>query len=212
MVASNSRKGGKSHPFRGRILVVLGLILSFYSLVLPFYNVEMFVYGFEPSAFSAYFWSFKGSGKSNYPINTFFSRIGLDQPFYAGWTRDISEAPSYPSSYFDSYWFNFAFSTTIFAEAVITLFALQLLTLGFALASLFRQSTATKLAAASSGLGVIIFMLYVMMGDVVRRYPTTTLFSRVGLGFWLAGLAELVFLVGVAPYVRRKDNAGWLAA
>jgi hypothetical protein len=179
----------------------LGLMLSFSSLLLPFHNVEMFRYDYERSGYSAYFWSFKAAGKSYYSLGEFVSRVGLDQPFYASWIRDIMEAPSYPSFYFDVYWFNFAFGTAVFSEVVMTLFTMQLLTLGTALSSLFIKGRVVRLVPVLSGLGEVVLMLYVIMGDLLKRYHSA--FARAGLGFWLAVLAEIAFIVGFAFYAKK---------
>ena len=195
-VGSNHGKGTKNHSYHGRILILLGFVLSLSSLLLPFYSVEVFHQGYEPFGYSAYFWSFKGAGKVYNSIGELIHRFGLDQPFYVSWTRDVLEASSYPSVYFNTYWFNFAFNTPAFSKAVMTLFFMQLLALCTALSSLFIKSRVLKLVAVLSGLGVVALMLNVMMGDVVKRYYTTI--ARAGLGFWLAVFAEIVFVIGLA--------------
>jgi hypothetical protein len=203
MSNSNCQVGIRSHSLRGRIPIILGFILSFFALVLPFYNVRT-VGGWSgfnsASTSSSYYWSFKYSAMTYHSLGDIIREYGLDQPFYASWIKDVVEAPTYPSVYFDAYWSYFNLYMGGFSELLIALFMMQLMTLGTALSSLFIRSWTLRLATILSGVAVFGLMCYSSMSDPFRYY------GSLRLGFWFAVLAEIVFVIGLV-HGRAKESS-----
>jgi hypothetical protein len=202
MEASDCAARFKRIPFHGRIRIFLGLILSFLALMFPFYNVEIYYLhsGSYMSAYGCtiYYWSFKQSVKTYSSIGDIIRRYGLDQPFYVLWIRDVVEASSYPSVYFDAYWFNLGPNFRGLSELLMMLFAMQLLTLGTGLSSLFIRGKGTKLVTVLSGATVAGLMLFANISGLFR-------FSgSLRLGFWLAVLAEVVCVFDLGLEAKRK--------
>ena len=125
-------------------------------------------------------------------------RYGLDQPFYVSWIRDIVEASSYPSVYFDAYWFDFGPNFGGPSELLMALFAMQLSTLGTGLASPFIRGKGIRLVTVLSGAAVVGLMLFTGMSGLFR-------FSgSLRVGFWLAILAEIVCVFDLGLGIKRK--------
>ena len=179
--------------FLRKIGIFLGLTLSFLALILPFYNVESFG-GFDgPVATSTYYWSFKSSAKTYFSIREIIKELGLYDSFYVSWTRDVIQAPSYPSVSFITYWFDSGLNLGGLSELLMALFGLQLLTLGTAFSSLFVRHRVVKLVTAISGAAVVALMLYSSVNPLFEYN------GSLRLGFWFALLAEIVFVAELTP-------------
>ena len=201
MVGLGFRARFRRISFRGKIGIFLGFTLSLLALILPFYNVE-FYGGFDrPVAHSAYYWSFKSSSKTYHSLWDIVNGLGLYDPFYVSWMRDVTEASGYPSVCFFTYWFDSELNVGGLSELLMALFGLQLLTLGTGLSSLFVRRRVVRLVTVMSGVAVVALMLYSSKNQL---FQYTGSFR---LGFWFAILGEIAFVIDLARATFRQVSS-----
>lgn len=124
--------------------------------------------------------------------------LGLYDPFYVSWMKDVTQASGYPSVWFFAYWFGSELNVGGLSEMLMALFGLQLLTLGTVSSSLFVRRRIVKLVTVASGGAVVALMLYLTVNPLFQYY------GSLRLGFWLAVLAEIVFVAELALPALRK--------
>jgi len=195
MSVSNFQVGRTSVSFPVRVLILLGFALSLGVLLLPFYSVGIIQDGYDFPGYAIYYWSFKASISEYSSPYEFIRQFALDRPIYYYWIPDIVDAVSHSGFYFNAYWLNREFRTGGFSVLLITLFAMQLLTLGMSFLSLFKNRKVVRLATVLLG-ATIPIMMFVFMLNVPSKYSFPL--SRAELSFWLAVLAEIVFMIGLA--------------
>jgi hypothetical protein len=179
-------------------LLLLGCVLSIFAIVFPFCHTEttradFFVIDNYPaySAYSVYFWSFKFSEKLYKGVDAVMFEYRLEGGIFSYITDSIDAAVS-PAVYFNVYWFSSrapSYWTPTPSWALIAMFVAQVSVLVAGLGSIFVRRQMVKLVTVGSGAATVGLMLYSSVN------PCWQYHGSLQLGFWLACLAEVLFVV-----------------
>jgi hypothetical protein len=180
-------------------LLLLGCVLSIFAIIFPFYHTESYSSFEDRTGYSAYFWSFKFSEKSlslvdlierTYRANNIFSYIG-----------DSVDAATSPAVYFNSYWFSsraLVYWMPTLSWVFIAMFVMQVSVLVAGLGSIFVRRQIVQVVTVESGAATIGLILYSSVN------PSWQYGGSFQLGFWLACLAEVLFVVNLVSEIWRK--------